>query len=250
MEGRWHKIRLGLCNAYLIEGSRGAVLVDAGPKHCEKFLFRYLARQGMAPTDIKLVVVTHAHFDHVGGLQTITEVCGCPVAIHPVEGDLVRCGRVVFPPGINWFGKTASSLGRAFGGRAFGGRLFQFPAADPDILVSEEMSLEDFGVSGKIVPTPGHTPGSLSVLLPDGAGFVGDSAANYLPGRLGPILPPFADDVGQLLESWNRILLGGARLICPGHGRPFHAELLRREMKRFHAALCPQTAYTGSAVKI
>jgi hydroxyacylglutathione hydrolase len=235
LENRWHKIRLGLCNTYLIEGSRGAVLVDAGPKHCEKFLFRYLARQGIAPTHIRLVIVTHAHFDHVGGLKAIREVCRCPVAIHPVEGDLVRCGRVVFPPGINWFGKTASSLGRAFGGH-----LFQFAATDPDILISEEMSLEDFGVSGKIIPTPGHTSGSLSVLLSDGVIFVGDTAANYLPGRLGPILPPFAEDVRQLLESWNAILLGGARLICPGHGRPFHAELLRQEMKRFMRPCVPK----------
>jgi hydroxyacylglutathione hydrolase len=220
-----HKIRLGLCNAYLIEGEGGAVLVDAGHVKCERTFIRYLKKHAISP-DIQLIVITHVHFDHVGALKALKTRCRCLVAVHAKEASALSHGAVVFPPGTNLLGKMASLLGSTVG-KTF----MKYPPVKPDILVSEEMSLSPFGVSGKIVPTPGHTANSLSVLLPSGEAFVGDLAANYLPGNLGPIFPPFAENVEALLQSWENLLKAGARIICPGHGRPFSAHLLSRKMR-------------------
>ena len=221
------KIRLGLCNAYLILGEQGAVLVDTGQAGCASLFFRHLKNKGIRPHDVKLIVITHVHFDHVGNLKVLREHCGCPVAIHAKEAPLLRHGTVVFPRGTNLFGRVASSLGRSLA------PLLKFASVEPDLLVSEEPSLERYGVSGIIAPTPGHTAGSLSVLLPDGTACVGDLAANHLPGRLGPILPPFADNVAELFRSWRHLLDAGANTICPGHGRPFHANALRTAMTAY-----------------
>ena len=222
---RIHKIRLGLCNAYLIAEKNGTVLVDAGQAGWTSAFFRYLKHTGIGLEAIRLIVITHVHFDHVGNLKTLKERCGCPVAIHTNEASLLSQGAVVFPPGINLFGKLAASIGRALA------PFLAYRPVTPDILIEEKLALEPFGVSGRIIATPGHTRGSLSVLLPDGTACVGDLAANHYPGRLGPIIPPFADNVTALMQSWQHLLDEGARTICPGHGHPFQAECLRTTMR-------------------
>jgi len=218
------KIRLGICNTYLIRGKKGAILVDAGQAGWEGSFFRRLKPLGMRPEDVQLILVTHVHFDHVGNLKAMAQRCRCPVAIHTNEAPLLMGGAVVFPPGINLFGNVAASVGRGLA------PLLKFSAVTPDILVEEELSLEPFGVPGKIIATPGHTIGSLSVLLADGTACVGDLAANHYPGRIGPILPPFATNRDMLLESWQHLLDVGAKTICPGHGPPFPAQYLRTTM--------------------
>ena len=222
-----HKIRLGLCNAYLIVAEGGAILVDAGQAGFSSVLLDYLARRNIQPQAIRLIVVTHVHFDHVGNLENLKKICDCPVAVHVAESPLLSMGTVAFPPGTNVFGKVASAIGRRFS------PLLKYTPVAPDILISKDLSLNPFGVSGKIMVTPGHTIGSLSVLLPDGTACVGDLAANHYPGRLGPILPPFASDIAALLRSWQHLLDQGAETVCPGHGHPFHAEALRSTMQSF-----------------
>jgi glyoxylase-like metal-dependent hydrolase (beta-lactamase superfamily II) len=224
-ETQIHKIRLGLCNAYLIVEKNGAVLVDAGQVGWKSAFYRELKNAGIGPEAIRLIVITHVHFDHVGNLKTLQQRCGCPVAIHINEAPLLKEGAVVFPPGTNLFGKVAASLGRGLS------PLLAYSAVTPDILIEQELSLEPFGVSGKVIATPGHTRGSLSVLLPNGTACVGDLAANHYPGRLGPIIPPFADNVTVLMQSWQDLLDRGAETICPGHGSPFQAECLRSTMQ-------------------
>jgi glyoxylase-like metal-dependent hydrolase (beta-lactamase superfamily II) len=221
---RVHKIRLGICNTYLIRGEEGAILVDAGQAGWGGSFLRQLKGHALRPKDIRLIVVTHVHFDHVGNLKILAERCGCPVAIHADEAPLLADGSVVFPPGTNLFGTIAASLGRGIS------PLLKYAPVTPDILVPDELSLEPFGIPGKILATPGHTQGSVSVLLLDGTACVGDLAANHFPGRVGPIFPPFADNRDRLLESWHLLLNGGAETICPGHGPPFGAQYLQRVM--------------------
>jgi hydroxyacylglutathione hydrolase len=222
---RVHKIRMGFSNAYLVQGKADFVLVDAGHSNRARVFSQYLEKQGISPGQIKLIVITHVHFDHVGSLKQIKELCGCPVAIHEKEALLLRKGLLVLPPGTNLFAKTASCLGRKFATR-----LMTFEAVEPDILCAKDRSLESFGIYGRIISTPGHTDGSLSVLLATGEAFVGDLAANYLPFGLGPICPPFAVNVPELFKSWERLLSAGATKIFPAHGRPFPAELLSRRL--------------------
>jgi glyoxylase-like metal-dependent hydrolase (beta-lactamase superfamily II) len=224
---QYQKIRLGVSHAYLVTVERRSVLIDAGSANQLKAFICHLERHGISLGQIELVVITHAHFDHVGGLKAIKELCQCPVAIHEKESRFLREGHVVLPPGTNLLGKAASYFGHKFMKP-----LLRFPPVEPDIIISEGYSLESFGFPGRIIPTQGHTEGSLSLILPTGEAFVGDLAANYLPFGLGPILPPFASNIPELLESWKTLLSSGAEVICPTHGKPFQAKLLRRRLRR------------------
>jgi hydroxyacylglutathione hydrolase len=106
------------------------------------------------------------------------------------------------------------------------------PAAEVDIVLEDRaFSLVDYGIPGKILPTPGHSRGSVSVLLETGEAFVGDLAMNLFPLRLGPGLPIFAEDIRQVRQSWTLLLYEGAKMIYPAHGRPFPADVIRKALR-------------------
>ena len=64
------RIPLAFSNAYLIQG-RKAILVDSGAQHEERKILRVLAKMGVQPKDISLIVHTHAHFDHAGSTREL-----------------------------------------------------------------------------------------------------------------------------------------------------------------------------------
>ena len=79
-------IRLGITNCYLIKGEQGYILVDAGSLRKQRRFMKVMNRLKINPQDIKLIIITHAHYDHVGSLAPIKRICNCPVAMSP-EGN-------------------------------------------------------------------------------------------------------------------------------------------------------------------
>jgi glyoxylase-like metal-dependent hydrolase (beta-lactamase superfamily II) len=106
--------------------------------------------------------------------------------------------------------------------------LVRFPPAHVDVVLGDDgLSLAEYGVPGRIIYTPGHSMGSVSVLLETGDAFVGDLAMNALPLRLSPGLPIFAENMQKVKESWKLLLDQGAKIVYPAHGKPFSAEVMR-----------------------
>src|ERR671915_475405 len=85
-----HRIELDRVSAYMLETESGRVLVDTGYPHLQETLATALERIG--PPD--LVVLTHAHLDHVGGLATVLPT-GVQLAAHPEEAALLRKGETM-----------------------------------------------------------------------------------------------------------------------------------------------------------
>jgi glyoxylase-like metal-dependent hydrolase (beta-lactamase superfamily II) len=101
-------------------------------------------------------------------------------------------------------------------------------AATVDVVMPDDgMSLQPYGVGGRILHTPGHTLGSVSIVLDAGDAIVGDLAMNRIPLRLHPGLPIFAEDMTQVKRSIETLLAAGARIIYPAHGKPFRADVLK-----------------------
>ena len=223
----YHKIRMGNVNVYLIQGEQGYILVDAGMPGKEEIFFQWLVREGIEHRRIRLIVVTHVHFDHVGSLAAIRKRGDCPVAVHQDEARLLQTGEVAIPPGTRWY--SSPILGLARRSRRLKS-LLRFQAVEPDILVGDEMSMERFGLSAQIIHTPGHTQGSVSILTDAGQAAVGDLASNDWPFDLGPIFNPFGEDGHRMLESWQILLNKGASNFLPAHGEPFHAEKLEQAL--------------------
>ena len=106
---------------------------------------------------------------------------------------------------------------------------------EPDIVIERDLALAPYGVpGGDVLHTPGHTPGSLSALLPNGDVLAGDVAIGGVPflggiARLGHARkPPFEDDPVAVRESLLRLLDRGASRFDVGHGGPLTAAEVRR----------------------
>ncbi len=224
MNVRIDPIRLGVTQCALIRGE-GAVLVDAGVPRKARAFARALARLGVVPAEVRLMVMTHGHFDHVGSAAAIAAMTGAPVAMREPDRGWLERGEVALPPGATRWGRTLRLALRPFE------PLARIEPAAVEIAIGDEgLDLAAFGVAGRVIPTPGHTAGSVSVLLPGGEAFVGDLAMNGLPMRRGPGLPVFADDLELVRAGWRTLLDAGARTIFPAHGTPFPAEALRRAL--------------------
>jgi glyoxylase-like metal-dependent hydrolase (beta-lactamase superfamily II) len=95
-------------------------------------------------------------------------------------------------------------------------------------LTDDGLSLPDFGIPGRVVHTPGHSSGSMTVLLDTGEAFVGDLAMNRFPLCLSPSLPIFADNPDAVVNSWRFLIELGAKTVYPAHGKPFPIAVIEK----------------------
>jgi len=99
-----------------------------------------------------------------------------------------------------------------------------FEAVEAEIIIDDKMLLNNYGFAGEVIHTPGHSEGSLSVIV-DKDCFCGDTFFNVFKSTF---YPPFADDQEKLLKSWEKIFEYGCERYYPGHGKSFsHQELLK-----------------------
>ncbi len=216
------RIRAGQTNLYLFTIQDGLLLVDAGTKGSLKRLEQGLASHRFHLEDIRLIVITHTHYDHVGGLREIVDRTRARVLVHAAESDFLCRGFTPFPRGTGLLSKGISLLGRSLLRKT--GR---YAPVFPDIVIDKSLDLGPYGIQGRIVPTPGHTAGSVSILLEDFA-LVGDTLFHVPPWR---IYPPFADDEPALAASWQKLLETDCRIFYPAHGAPISREFFNRRAK-------------------
>ena len=211
-------IKSGVTNAYLIR-ERNAVLVDAGAHAQARTVVAGLSRLLEDPRSLKLIVITHAHFDHAGAAGLVRETTGAPVAVHAGDARWLREGTVLVPKGTTPWGRFFRAAGMPL--------MLPFvkmPALEPDLVMEgDDMDLSPYGIAGRVIHTPGHSPGSVSVLLESGEAFVGDLAMNGPPFCLRPRFGIFAHEPERVPASYENLLRLGATRIFPAHGRPFPA---------------------------
>jgi hydroxyacylglutathione hydrolase len=234
-----HPIGLGFDTCYVLKAS-GVVVLDAGQPGKEGVFAKGLARASIRPEEVRLILLTHAHWDHMGSAAALKAMTGAPLAVHEKEEAWVETGAPPLPPGVTSWGRLFMAAHRLVM------PLIEIPPAEVDQTLSgEPFSLERFGVPGTAVHTPGHSPGSISVLLESREAFVGDLAMNRFPLTLSPGLPIFADDLQQVRTSWQNLLELGADTIYPAHGAPFSADVIRRILESPDSPPIPRPGGVG-----
>lgn len=224
MTVRIHTIGIAAFNRYLIHDEEW-ILVDTGIPRTAGRVLRTLQKLGLEPQQVKLILLTHGHVDHAGSVRALQQLTGARVAIHCRDQELVESGRVVAPPMWNAAGRVVDAA------LAHITRHMHFPPARADIVIGVEgLSLTEWGIHGRVIPTPGHTWGSVSLLLDSGEAFAGDlgSAGSWRGGS--PRIPPAGDDPQEIVNSWKRLLAAGATTIYPGHGPSFPADAMRKAL--------------------
>jgi glyoxylase-like metal-dependent hydrolase (beta-lactamase superfamily II) len=215
-----HRIGNGMINSYLLEEGSEVTIIDAGLPGYWSDLPRELAAMGRALDDVKAVVLTHGHSDHIGFAGQARRERGVPVSVHELDAALAR-GEVENPsPGLGpvrplpllrflWLTLRKGAMRTTPLGQVatFGdGATLEVPGAPRVILL------------------PGHTPGSAALHVADrGFLFVGDAIATLAVtnGAIGPMVAPFTADPVQAVASLARLDGIEAGWVLPGHGQPW-----------------------------
>lgn len=204
-----HLIPGVIANPYLLLGSNELTLIDAGIPGSHKRILRYMADLGYSPGDLKRIIITHADFDHVGGVAALKAVTGARVYASAAEAAAMATGDPSRPL------KTDHLLLKVV--FAITGRLFRAPPAQVDELVAEG---DEFPVLGglRVVETFGHTPGHISLFASAvGVLFVGDSLVSERAGLRGSRgFNTWDQDRANAAVRKQAAL--GAQIVCAGHG--------------------------------
>jgi len=223
------KMNMGNANAYLITDGDRAILVDAGRNKKLKKLKFVLTKLKLQPEDVKLIILTHTHYDHVGSLKRFQDFTKAKILVHEAEAHNLRQGYKQFPRGTMLLSKVMSWLGRTFLNR-----IAHFDAVEPDIIIRDNFDLREFGFKGYVMHTPGHTNGSVCVIINNKHALVGDTLFHIFRDHL---YPPFADDTDILIQSWKKLADVDCEFYYPGHGQPFKHDDLLREYSRMKARM-------------
>ena len=211
-------LRMGKVNCYLIGTGSERVLIDTGPAKDRGTLEWGLHAAECEPGDISLIVITHADTDHTGNCAYLKKEFKTKVALHPDEvaavtgGDLTQT-RANITPGKRRLAKMGGSMTRLKPADQF----------KPNITVEGGETLSAYGVNARIIHTPGHSMGSISILTSDGDLFCGDLLEN---GKRGPGPGSIVDDEKLQAESIRKVIELGAKMVYPGHGEAFAIEEL------------------------
>ncbi|MEW5736020.1 MAG: MBL fold metallo-hydrolase [Thermodesulfobacteriota bacterium] len=221
------RIPLRHTNVWAVRENGGVLLVDAGRPGDARRLIAALEARGISVSELRAIVLTHAHFDHVGSAAALQKAAGAAVVAPALWADLLAKGDWVLPEGRFTAARAVIALARRVEKPLK--KATRYRPVTPDVAVSNDLSLAPYGFSAQVIPTPGHTPDSVSVLTEDGHAFVGDLCYNELPQVFKTRHPPFLMNLGEMHRSWDLLLSRGARTIHPGHGRAFDADELKRK---------------------
>ena len=212
-------LRMGRVNCYLIQTTAGHVLIDTGGSNARKELHRELESAGCMPGSLKLVILTHGDFDHIGNAAYLRSAFAARIAMHRNDLGMAERGDMFFnrrKPNI-----LIRTLLPIFSGFGTSERFI------PDVLLDDGYDLSQLGFNAKVIALPGHSRGSIGVLTAGGELFCGDLFEN----TKGPALNSLMDDPAAAHASVANLEGLLIRTVYPGHGQQFAMELLAKGMR-------------------
>lgn len=208
-------IRLGFVKSFLIKGDGSLILVDTGTPGSEQRFVNRIKRLGFNPSQISLIIITHAHNDHSGSVKELKKITGAKVAVHKDDARFLINGESAeITP--------SSKIGRVLAYFIKNGKT-RFDGVIPDILIENEMGLNSFGIKGKVISTPGHTLGSISIVLDSGKCILADILMSI--GSLS--YSCFSNNVAMLKDSLLKIINLNVKEVYISHGGVYSIDKIR-----------------------
>ena len=211
-----HLKRIGYSNSILLVNGSNSIIVDTGVKGNLHQLKAMLKQYNLKPEDIRLIILTHTHYDHTGNLKELKKWTGAKVLVHQNEFENLKNGYIPIPRGQRFYTRFVSELGRKY--------IPDFASPDPftaDIINKDKFDLSEYELNARIISTPGHSAGSQSVVF-DKTVIAGDTFNNLI---YGVIFPHFAENPQLLIKTWHNLFDLGIEEIYPGHGSKFHVKV-------------------------
>jgi len=208
-------IKLKMTKAVLLKGET-SLLVDTGNPGDHKLILYEMEANGIPPEKLDYILITHAHVDHYGSVNEIRERTGAKVIIHEKDYDAMKEGENSEIVPFSLMGRLMAPFIRK------GSRPSNLKGAKADVLIKDDEAydLHPLGLEGRIVHTPGHTPGSCSVFLDEKTAIVGDLMMSFIipekPGR-----PLFAYNKKVWQNSIRKVLDAHPERIIITHGNEY-----------------------------
>jgi glyoxylase-like metal-dependent hydrolase (beta-lactamase superfamily II) len=196
-----HDVRL-LGSKGFLAGEDELTLIDAGLRGSGPLLRWYLRRIGRSPADIRRIVCSHGHPDHVGGVREIAAMSGAEVLMHAADAERLRqvtLREVVARPAA---GPIVTFLNHP-------------PSAEPTPVGDGDLIPALGGI--EVVHTPGHTPGSICFYIRAHRLLLVGDVLQVIRGRLSPPSHLFTEDMAQARHSIGRLAEMDVETICFAH---------------------------------
>ena len=216
-----HQLRVFAGKVTVITTEAGAVLVDAGPRGSLKTIASGLEALGLSPESVALVVITHHHPDHAGGLAELVEATAARVAVHSMDAGVVS-GKEPNPGSLN--NPLLAKVTRPLMPLLYG------PAVEVDYRLEDQDRLPvDPEIT--VVHTPGHTPGSICLYVASDKLLIAGDALQHKSGTLSPPASPVTQDMELAVESLGRLIQLEVDTICFSHFPPLRGNI-RESLQR------------------
>ena len=206
-----HQISIRYANMFLV-AEKSLTLIDTGFRGSAPAVIEFVRKLGRKPEEIGLVIVTHNHLDHTGGLEDLRKVADIKVAAHRADVNIPD-GIIPYPAGDH--------LGRILKSRVFS-PLRRHLVLDESAVDIKMEGGEVFDLLGgmRVVPTPGHTAGSISLYAPAHKLLIAGDAVNKRGDVLRMPLKTVSTDLKEAAASIRRMAELEVEILCVGHGRP------------------------------
>jgi glyoxylase-like metal-dependent hydrolase (beta-lactamase superfamily II) len=219
-----HRVEEAYTNLYLVEDGDGVTVVDAGVPTAWQPTLDALGAVGRSSADVRAVVLTHAHFDHLGFAERARSELGVPVLVHEDDAPLTRHPlqygheRARAPYFLTQF-RAFPIVAALVRTRAF------WPPPVREVRRYTDGMLPVPGAP-QVVPTPGHTLGHCALHFPDrDAAIAGDAVVMLDPytAERGPKIVARAAtaDSERALRTLDALAETGASTVLTGHGEPW-----------------------------
>lgn len=156
------RIKGAISNCYLLLADK-PVLVGAGASGDLKAILAAFKHHQVEVSRLALILLTHGHSDHAGCAAELRRRSGAQIALQAADAPLVRAGRNGMIVVQDWLGRILRPLVDE-----------QFEPFEPDLAFEAGLDLAPYGLRARVLLTPGHTPGSVSLVLANGEALIGD----------------------------------------------------------------------------
>jgi hydroxyacylglutathione hydrolase len=217
------RLLYGTNNVYYIHHPKCNIIVDTGQPSRRKKLYKRIKKNKYLQGKIDYLILTHTHFDHCRNAAFLKNTFKLKIICSEIEAKCLAKGFTKAPRGTNYLTDFISFLGSKFP------KILSYQAVSADIEVEQSFAIPE-AEEIKVFLSPGHTQGSLSIIVDDSIILGGDNLFGMIPGR---VYPPFADDKKRLIHAWEKYLNTNANIFLPGHGKPIKRSLLEKQWKKY-----------------
>ncbi|MBP6978401.1 MAG: MBL fold metallo-hydrolase [Lentimicrobiaceae bacterium] len=216
------QILSGRSNVFLLTNGEKNILIDTSVTRLWNRLQRTLDKLGI--NTINYLILTHAHFDHAANANKIRKKYNALVIIQKDEAIHLSNGDNILPKGTTIFTRPIVNI---LGKRLIS--IFKYEPCKYDILVDSCFDLENLGFVGYLIRTPGHTIGSMSLIVDNEVAIVGDSMFGVFKWS---VFPPFAENPEQMIQSWGKLLETNCSIFIPSHGTENSRLLVQKDYNK------------------